>query len=186
VATVAQTGGELANGAVALLHAGNQYAAAALLRQLVEVEYLAHAFEKQHDAAGDWLRADRQERLNFWSPAKLRERAGSTFLPRDYWHHCDHGGHPTTLGRALLPDHAGFSAYYLWADLAGHLAPIWRHVVAAAERLLDAPIPGEWDLPQRVNNAIDAWRETDGFSAAMRDLTSILREHPRAPLDPAR
>src|SRR3989442_8213104 len=72
VATVAQTGGELAHGAVALLRAGNRYAAAALLRQLVEVEYLAHAFEAQDDSAGEWLRAvDRKERLNFWAPAKL-------------------------------------------------------------------------------------------------------------------
>jgi phage/plasmid primase-like uncharacterized protein len=44
VATVAQISGELGAGAVALLEAGNNYAAAALIRQLVEVEYLASAF----------------------------------------------------------------------------------------------------------------------------------------------
>jgi hypothetical protein len=176
VATVAQTGGELANGATALLHAKNRYAAAALLRQLVEVEYLAHAFEKQHVAAGDWLRAGRDERKTFWSPAKLRERAGETFLRSDYWRHCDMGGHPTTDGRALLPDHPGLSAHHLWADLAGHLVPIWRHVVAATEQLLDAPIPAEWDLPADVPEAIQVWREADGFSAAMRDLSIILSD----------
>lgn len=41
LAIVTQTAGELCSGAVSLLNEGNTYAAAALLRQLVEVEYLA-------------------------------------------------------------------------------------------------------------------------------------------------
>lgn len=44
VATVAQIGGALSDAVVSLLKAGNLYAASALIRQLVEVEYLAHAF----------------------------------------------------------------------------------------------------------------------------------------------
>jgi hypothetical protein len=44
LATVLQIAGELVTGAVTLLEENNRYAAAALLRQLVEVEYLAWAF----------------------------------------------------------------------------------------------------------------------------------------------
>ena len=49
VATVSQIGGELARAAVDLLRANNRYAACALIRQLVEVEYLAAAFAEEHD-----------------------------------------------------------------------------------------------------------------------------------------
>lgn len=40
LATILQMGGSLAKGSVAMLEANNWYAAAALSRQLVEVEYL--------------------------------------------------------------------------------------------------------------------------------------------------
>jgi hypothetical protein len=70
LATVCQVGGELARGAVELLGANNRYGASALVRQLVEVEYLAAAFsEKGDEIAGEWMRADREERKKFWSRA---------------------------------------------------------------------------------------------------------------------
>ena len=85
VATVAQIGGELAIGASDLLKTGNCYAACALIRQLVEVEYLAEAFAREHDQAAEWLRADREQRRQFWSPGKLRQRApDGLFLASDY------------------------------------------------------------------------------------------------------
>jgi hypothetical protein len=51
---------------------GRAYAAAALLRQLVEIEYLAWAFETRHRDAERWLRSDQKEREAFFRPAKLR------------------------------------------------------------------------------------------------------------------
>lgn len=179
VAIVAQMGGELASGAVSLLKATNQYAAAALTRQLVEVEYLACAFADQHDIAAEWLRADREERLKFWSPARLRERADSRFLKTDYWHHCEMGGHPATPGMQLLPGHVTMHIAYLWTDLAWHLVGIWNAVIESTERLLGRAPPAEWELPD-VEGAIDQWHETDGLSAAMRDLDAIFREDPDA------
>jgi hypothetical protein len=125
VATVAQIAGELGSGAIGLLKASNQYAAACLVRQLVEVEYLAHAFAAEDEVAAEWLRADRGQRRRFWTPERLRERAGGGFLPRDYWSHCDRGGHPTVDGMGLLPDHVAhenpLQKAVLWTDLAGHL-----------------------------------------------------------------
>lgn len=75
LATITQIGGELGTGVVSLLRAGNRYAAAALLRQIVEVEYLAQAFADDERIAMEWLHADRAERRRFWTPAALRDRS---------------------------------------------------------------------------------------------------------------
>ena len=69
---------------------------------LAAVEYLAHAFAEQHLVAADWLRADRRRLKNYWSPSKLRERAGGRLLPSDHQHHCNRGGHPSIEGMTLL------------------------------------------------------------------------------------
>lgn len=109
IATVAQIGGELARGAVGLLGGGNRYAASALLRQLVEIEYLAHAFAIGSETAEAWLRADRQKRRTFWSPKKVRDRASGEFPDEHYWSHCERGGHPTTEGMSLLHCHTNYA-----------------------------------------------------------------------------
>jgi hypothetical protein len=173
IATVAQIGGEL--GTVALLEAGNLYSAAALVRQLVEVEYLAAAFGEDHDIAAQWLRADRDERRQFWSPARLRKRAQGRFLSTDYWHHCDIGGHPATPGMQLLPGHSGQLPAIYWADLAGHLQGVWRGVFSAATEGGAVEIPESWQLPD-VNGVAEAWVSTDGLWAALQDLGAILHE----------
>ena len=177
VATVAQIGGELAVGAVQLLMDGNLYAGSALIRQLVEVEYLAFAFAEEHKVAADWLRADRKVRHEFWQPKHLRERAGGRFLRSDYGHHCDIGGHPTIDGMSLLPDHKRPSSAWLWADLAGHLQGIWKHLAVCAERVIGGPIPEGWKA-REVKPAIDAWLAADGLYAALQDLGEVLHGTP--------
>jgi hypothetical protein len=178
LATVTQIGGALGTGAVTLLRTANNYGAAALLRQLVEIEYLASAFAEEHAIAADWLRASGAERRAFWSPQQLRNRADGRFLNSDYWHHCDIGGHPAPSGMSLLPGHGGSPGAYLWADLAGHLVGIWTGIRAGAATLV-GPVPDAWGV-QDVDRAIALWRETDGFSAAILDLGSILRNDPDA------
>lgn len=179
LATVAQIGGELAAGAVGLLTAGNLYSAACLIRQLVEVEYLACAFGENDKIAADWLRADRDKRRTFWSPKRLRERANGQFLSRDYWSHCERGGHPSVEGMQLLPNHNNMPAAYVWADLASHLVGIWRGVSEAAKQLKGLPNELDPAMPD-VDGAIEAWREGDDFSAALRDLDTIRRDDPHA------
>jgi hypothetical protein len=174
LATVAQIGGELAKGAVQLLQAENLYAASALTRQLVEVEYLVKAFESENEVAAEWLRADREARRVFWSPERLRCRAGGAFLRTDYWHHCDRGGHPAREGMSLLPSHARMNSGYLWVDLAGHLRSIWISFAIGAERLLGGPFSDDWKLPD-VAAAIDHWISVDRLYAALGDLSRMLR-----------
>lgn len=57
IALVAQMGGDLALGTVALLEQERFYTAAALTRQLVEVEYLLWTFSETPQDASQWLRA---------------------------------------------------------------------------------------------------------------------------------
>lgn len=172
VATVAQIGGELARGSVELLRSGNRYAAAALVRQLLEVEYLAHAFAGEHESAAEWLRADRKERLKYWTPREIRLRADGAFLGEHYGSHCDRGGHPTIEGLPLLPDHSWqLDTPFLWADLAVHLASVWSHVMAAAALAYGGTFPGEWNVPD-VDVALEAWRSSDALYAALQQINA--------------
>jgi hypothetical protein len=61
---------ELVSASTDLFGDGRHYAAAALLRQLVELEYLAWAIETRHEDAEKWLRSSRVERESFFKPAK--------------------------------------------------------------------------------------------------------------------
>lgn len=137
---------------------------------------MAHAFAGDHESAAAWLRADRKGRREFWSPQKLRTRADGAFIDEHFWSHCERGGHPTMEGSALLPDHSmRIDGSILWVDLAGHLASIWRHVLAAAELACGRPIPAlECKLPN-VQAALEVWHSTDALYAFMQDLGAALR-----------
>jgi hypothetical protein len=72
VALLLRIVGELSAASADLFAAGRHYAASALLRQVVEVEYLLWAIETRDQDAQRWLRSTREEREQFFSPAKLR------------------------------------------------------------------------------------------------------------------
>lgn len=134
--TVVQIAGELSSGIICLLEQGNRYAAAALLRQLVEVEYLTWAFAEDENEAMNWLRSDREERLRLWQPGHVRKRAEGRFRGSDYALHCEAGGHPTPEGNRLLrstdqkePD------FFAWNELLFHGLSAWDYTLAAADRL---------------------------------------------------
>ncbi len=122
---------QLISASAELLVGGRQYAGAALLRQLVEVEYLAWAFETRDEDAAIWLRSDKKLREGFFRPAKLREAAKGKFRSRDYGFHCELGGHPVPQGTVLLQGDEG-TAQLLLSDLLGHAGRIWDHLVGWA------------------------------------------------------
>jgi hypothetical protein len=127
------------------------------------------------------MRADREERKKFWSPAKIRKRSAGRYLPEDYWDHCDRGGHPTREALTLLPDHDRLPAAFLWADLAGHLAGIWSNVVRAIEiredEIADEVRAG---FPE-VAEATTTWLDADKLTLVLRAMHSRVRR--RAPGD---
>lgn len=107
---------------------GRHYSAAALLRQLVEVEYLAWAFDTRDGDAERWLRSDEKTRQDFFKPSKLRKAALGKFRGKDYGYHCELGGHPVPKASILLRGDE-FTSQLLLADLLGHVGRIWDHLV---------------------------------------------------------
>ena len=175
LAIVAQVGGQLGIGAADLFEAGNTYGAAALVRQLVEVEYLAAAFAEGDDVAAEWLRAEGRDRRRFWSPQAMRNRAGGRFLNADYWDHCARGGHPSPEASALLPEHSGLPVGILWADLAGHLWGTWESLVKAAQCRKENLPKGFDDGFEAVAQVHERWRAEDHVYNALGEIRRRLR-----------
>jgi hypothetical protein len=175
LATVAQIAGELITGAVTLLGGHNVYGAAALVRQIVEVEYLAWAFAEEHAEAAAWMRSTRKDRLSMWGPHQLRKRSGGRFNDADYWGHCDRGGHPTPEATALLPDHARhLPEAWWWFDLAHHGINAWGFACTAAGQLGWAEQVSGSDTAQALDNAAARWQEEDPLHDLIR-LSSALQ-----------
>src|SRR5262245_55218734 len=65
ISLLLRIGGQLISASADLFADGRQYAAAALVRQLVEIEYLAWAFQARDKDAEQWLRSTREERESF-------------------------------------------------------------------------------------------------------------------------
>lgn len=165
LATVMQMAGEIVSGAILLLEDRNRYAAAALIRQLVEVEYLAWAFAEDEEEARNWMRSSKEERQRFWRPVHLRERAGGRFRGTDYGEHCGKGGHPSPEGIHLLPDHYSpeASAPLWWCDMAIHAHSVWSYSVEAAQRLGHGDVLDSLEEADALVKAEAQWRAADRF-----------------------
>lgn len=187
LATVLQIAGELTEGACQLLRTDNLYAAATLIRQTVEVEYLAWAFSEAEDEATTWLRSSRQERLKLWQPKHLRERANGRFRAPDYWEHCEKGGHPTPRAVQLLRSHSVREPLgFWWGDLVGHASNIWGYSKSAAERLgvRDTMLANvDTDQIERLNRE---WELADPLSRVVRQRRSGTDDVWHRMLDAAR
>jgi hypothetical protein len=179
LATVAQIAGELISGAVLLLDQDNLYAAAALLRQLVEVEYLAWAFAEDQEEARDWLRSSSEDRQNFWKPGHLRNRSNGRFRSTDYKMHCNQGGHPTPDAMRLLPDHSVRAHLgWWWSDLAVHGVSAWRYLEVAIDKFDWASPMSERPRVKPLLKLIEEWDKNDPLRVASATATAFLRSNP--------
>jgi hypothetical protein len=124
---------QLISASTDLFEDGRTYAAAALLRQMVEIEYLAWAMETRDRDGERWLRSNQKQRENFFKPAKLRKAAQGKFRGKDYGYHCELGGHPVPGASILLGDDLAIGQLLL-ADLLGHAGRIWNHLVGWARK----------------------------------------------------
>lgn len=166
VAVLAQIASQLISGAVGLLEADNLYAAMALVRQLVEVEYLTWAFTEDQEEAASWLRSTKDERVSRWQPRHLYRRSQGRFRGKDYGFHCELAGHPVPDAAKLLPDHSSkLPVSFCWLELAEHGVSVWRYTMDAvavlgyeegyAERILRGT------AGMSLTAAIARWRATD-------------------------
>ncbi|NUP12501.1 MAG: hypothetical protein HOW73_41175 [Polyangiaceae bacterium] len=132
VALLLRVASELIGGCASLFAERRHYAAAALLRQLTEVEYLAWAFETRDRDAERWLRSTHEEREEFFRPARLRRASNGRFRNQDYRYHCELGGHPVPRAELLFGAAANETAQLLLSDALGHIGHIWNHLSAWA------------------------------------------------------
>jgi hypothetical protein len=121
------------HGATGLVAEHNPYAAAALVRQLVEIEYLTWAFAEDQEDASSWLRSSRTDRLQRWQPRHLRKRSQGRFRGFDYAEHCNLGGHPTPEGvRTLVADTAPIrNGELIVSEAAHHGSSAWHYAYSA-------------------------------------------------------
>ncbi len=153
--------GQLTSAASDLFQDGRPYAAAALVRQMVEIEYLAWAFQSRDKDAERWLRSSRDERENFFSPRKLRAAATGKFRSKDYGYHCELGGHPVPGSSLLLSKDPALGQLLLF-DVLGHTGRIW-------DSFLDWSQGNEMAFPiyrrrEAMFNEYTAWKAQDGLT----------------------
>ena len=173
IGLVASMGGALARGAAALLDGGNAYAAAALLRQVVEVEYLLWTFADDPEDAPRWFHASKNQLSSRFRPAAMRTRSNGRFRAEEYSAHCDQGGHPSPRGWSLVVENAYTpnrarldSIEALRLDLAAHLDRAWRLLTEACDAIERSPVYSTY--VDGVDEAVTAWRRDD---AAALDLS---------------
>ena len=167
-AIVAQMGTELMIGASQLYAKERWYAGAALVRQLIEVEYLLFLFAIGDDEPKRWLNASDEEAKKTFSPAQMRARAQGRFDVAEYQTHCRIGGHPRVMGHILLKEHITpiettppklFDPSIQWVDLAQHVERFLTNYIAAVAR--HSPRNVYLDRFANLVQAVSDWRSAE-------------------------
>ncbi|MGA8908959.1 MAG: hypothetical protein WB524_15190 [Acidobacteriaceae bacterium] len=156
-------GSQLISASAELLTEGRPYAGAALLRQIVEIEYLAWAFENRDSDAERWLRSDHDIRERLFRPVKLRNASKGRFRSDDYRFHCEFGGHPVPTAMALLDDNAVIAQVLLF-DLLGHTGHIWDHFIVWAKRNEDYTVELK-EHSLTMSQQFQNWKSSDPLTA---------------------
>lgn len=161
-ALLSRLAGELAMGIRHLLLAESDYAAGALLRQLIEVEYLLFLGYGDPGTLEQWYRADARTLRHAFSPKAMRKASGGLFRDQEYWLHCEVGGHPHPRARMLLSAYQPTVApqAFLLPDSVHHVRRAWTSLRLLLPQLDD----GEAILIGRGNTlatAVRAWEAVE-------------------------
>ncbi|WP_285727740.1 hypothetical protein [Psychromicrobium xiongbiense] len=160
---VLHTGKVLLDGIRTLHQASNTYAVAALVRQLVEVEYLAWACAEDPAEAREWFTSTSEKRRSRWKPGDLRKRSDGQFRDSDYWQHCEIGGHPTPRGvRALITGaNQDLIAEITVAEAVKHAFRTWGFAL----EVLPDELRQSWteDRWESLNQKIGHWQNEEPF-----------------------
>ncbi|TPG25589.1 hypothetical protein [Mycolicibacterium hodleri] len=162
---VAAIGGELLASTAYLAMGRWANASAALVRQIVEVEYLAWAVTNDPDAAWEWLKSDRQTRLQRWQPGKIRQRSDGRFPNTGYHAHCEAGGHPVPEPATSIFDHRDEWVELSLYEAAEHGTATWLYLVQAVG---DAPVKAAESHHRVIDEAYDVWRRTESLDHGRR------------------
>jgi|GEM_PF-1901313 len=166
---VVEMAAELAAAVKYELEAERRYAAASLVRQLIEAEYLLRAFVDDISRAAEWYRASPDDIRKCFMPKTMRPLGG--FSDYEYWTHCDQGGHPAPQGARLLRFgvHAPLQedtviTASMWGDFAQHLGRVWWavHELLATHHARFATVRAQ-QIAQ-VDAIGTRWRDADPLS----------------------
>ena len=173
IGVLTEMAAELSEGAVALLERDLYYAAASVVRQLVEVQYFYFCFVTDATASETWLAATSEEIRQQFNPSAMRKRSAGRFRDEEYWIHCDHGGHPNPKARLLLKNHSTplGDHRFMWADLAQHLREIWSLLL---EALATAQCTDHLsaEVQRDTQQALNRWEEFDLASTRIQIPTN--------------
>lgn len=150
---------ELVSSVFILASTRNAYGAVALVRQLVETEYLAWAVTNDPSDAVQWLTSTREQRRARWQPGKIRGRAGGRFPNTDYWDHCEAGGHPTPHGAISILDNRDAWVEVALYEAALHGANTWHYLIEAFSGL--GVLTTLEQTHSNLDTAIAEWRRSD-------------------------
>jgi hypothetical protein len=164
---VLQMAGELGFAAGRMLSGEEHYAGAALLRQIVEIEYLTWTFKEGQASVTAWLNSTHKERMNIFSPKQLRANSKGRFLFKDYQDHCEQGGHPVPRGIALLGGQEVGLAQVLLVDLLTNCWRTWDQVLNWLKNLDKTQQIGFPKAGVEISNRLNEWGKHDPIYALM-------------------
>jgi hypothetical protein len=173
VATVISMAAELAEAAVDMAKKNRYYAVGAVIRQLIECEYLLTLFNDDLTHARRWLESTPEEVRREFKQDKMRKLTG--FSNQEYWNHCSTGGHPAPNGARLLEklDPARqqwpISAAELLIDLGLHLQRIWKALDALLMKHHARYQQVRADERRGAEDAWSQWREADPVVAVLTE-----------------
>ena len=162
---------ELSGGISLLIQNANPYAAGALLRQLIEIEYLLFLGYSDPATLQSWYEADAAELRKIFSPQQIRKRADGLFRDKEYWLHCEIGGHPhPTKSRILLSAYAAPvpPIAFLLPDTVQHLRRLWTSVKLLLPKLNIGEIALK-ESGQRLSDTIAHWETIENSTVLSFD-----------------
>lgn len=169
-ALLANLASELASGIAILLRAQREYPAGTLLRQLIEVEYLAFQAYADPSQLERWYGADPVALRRQFTPQAMRKASGGIFRDQEYWHHCEVGGHPHPRARMLLRKYASRLSpdAFLLPDSVQHVRRLWTSI-----RLLMPQLDGGDSILDRhahgLTSALANWERVEHPSVLAHD-----------------
>lgn len=171
VSTVVCMAAELAEAAADMAGKKRYYAVGALVRQLIECEYLLTLFGDDLEHARRWRESTPDEVRQEFTPARMRRLTG--FADQEYWNHCATGGHPAPKGARLLEklDPARqswpYSAAELLIDLGLHLHRVWKAIDALLVKHHARYEQVRATQREQAEDAWSRWHEADPVVAAL-------------------
>ncbi len=159
----------LSAGIYQLVSQANLYPAAALLRQIVEVEFVMWKFAQSHEQSQLWVESTADERRLSWRPSTIYRDHNNAYRQKDYSNHCELCGHPTPVGARVA---AGLETTTIeanvLADLIGHCSDAWQHLITAV-KVLDSEYSTDVSadikaLDEKFKSVMDQHSSKDHYS----------------------